>query len=215
MDVGHNLQTTAGAAAWGPLSESPAQTRGARKEVRRALGKTSLTRAWPLVSTHTSWKILSSYRALSLQKRPCHTCARALHSIRVRLSRRKDRGRPSARGVTPRDSGRGDQKMPIASRQPPGLPVGGERLGEEMRFQRGDTGVNRNSRRPSSEKDGESLVEARTTPESRESCTRPGMPLKGGYGLKKSHKIKRDNYSVKITESTVRTNSNQEDLTNA
>ncbi|KAI4573193.1 hypothetical protein MJG53_013031 [Ovis ammon polii x Ovis aries] len=72
-----------------------------------------------------------------------------------------------------------------------------------MRFQRGDTGVNRNSRRPSSEKDGESLVEARTTPESRESCTRPGMPLKGGYGLKKSHKIKRDNYSVKMTESTV------------
>lgn len=56
----------------GPLSEPPAQTRG-RGEVRRALGETSLTRAWPLVSTHTSWKILSSYRALSLQRRPCHT----------------------------------------------------------------------------------------------------------------------------------------------
>lgn len=43
--------------------------------------------------------------------------------------------------------------MPIASRQPPGLPVGGERLREEMWFQRGDTGVNRNSECPSSEKD--------------------------------------------------------------
>ena len=69
----------------------------------------------------------------------------------MKLSGINDRGRLSTRGIPPRNTGRGDQKMSIASTQQPDLPVGGERLQEETRFQRGDQGVNRSGERPSSE----------------------------------------------------------------
>ena len=73
--------------------------------------------------------------------------------------------------------------MSIASTQQPDLPVGGSGPRERRGFKEETRELTEAVSVRAPRGTGESLVETRTTPESRESYTCPETPLKGGYGL--------------------------------